>query len=198
MIPHRRRIPAWSLLPAMALSVAACGGPPDTAAASDANVPATSAASSDDASGTVATDPAAGSPATGALPLVEVFKSPSCGCCGGWVSHLEQAGFPVRVHEVEDLEPVRRQLGVPYGKGSCHTARVDGYIVEGHVPAGDIARLLAERPDARGLVLPGMPAGSPGMEMPDGYVQPYTVELAAHDGSTRAWSSHGPGQPAAR
>nr|WP_211368984.1 DUF411 domain-containing protein [Pseudoxanthomonas jiangsuensis] len=127
-----------------------------------------------------------------ALPLVEVYKSPACGCCGSWVTHLRQSGFPVEVHEVEDLEPVRKQFGVPYGKGSCHTARVDGYVVEGHVPAGDIRRLLAERPNARGLVLPGMPAGSPGMETPDGFVQRYTVELATHDGGTSPWATHGP------
>src|SRR5690606_9405060 len=111
---------------------------------------------------------------------------------------LEQAGFPVRVHAVEGLEPVRRQLGVPYGKGSCHTARVDGYTVQGHVPAGHSARPLADRPGARGPVRPGTPARPPGPGRPDRYVQPYTVELAAHDGSTRAWSSHGPGQPPAR
>lgn len=129
--------------------------------------------------------------ASSALPVVEVFKSPSCGCCGAWVEHMRQAGFPVAVHETDALEPVRRQLGVPSGKGSCHTATVDGYVIEGHVPAADIRRLLEERPDARGLVLPGMPAGSPGMEMPDGRVQPYTVERIEQDGTTQAWASHG-------
>lgn len=126
-----------------------------------------------------------------ALPPVEVFKSPACGCCGSWIDHLRQAGFPVQVHEVEDLEPVRKRLGVPYGKGSCHTARVDGYVIEGHVPAADIQRLLRERPDARGLVLPGMPAGSPGMETADGYVQPHAVERVADDGTTSVWSRYG-------
>ena len=127
--------------------------------------------------------------ATG-LPTVDVFKSPACGCCNAWVEHLRQAGFAVRVHETDVLEPVRRQLGVPYGKGSCHTATVDGYVIEGHVPAADIRRLLAERPNVRGLVLPGMPAGSPGMETPDGHVQAYTVERAEHDGSTQPWAVH--------
>jgi hypothetical protein len=96
------------------------------------------------------------------------------------------------VHETDDLEPLRRQLGVPYGKGSCHTAMVDGYVIEGHVPAADIQRLLAEHPNARGLALPGMPAGSPGMEVPDGHVQAYTVERIEHDGSTRPWAVHTP------
>jgi hypothetical protein len=80
---------------------------------------------------------------------------------------------------------------VPHGKGSCHTAEVGGYLVEGHVPAQDVKRLLAEKPDAKGLVLPGMPMGSPGMEMPDGTVQPYTVELVKPDGSTSAYAVHG-------
>ena len=78
------------------------------------------------------------------------------------------------------------------GEGSCHTAEIGGYFVEGHVPAEDIKRLLAEQPDAKGLVLPGMPAGSPGMEMPDGRTQPYTVELVARDGTTAAFAHHGP------
>jgi hypothetical protein len=116
-----------------------------------------------------------------------VHKSPTCGCCGLWVEHMQQAGFSVEVIETEDLAPVKERLGVPYGKGSCHTAEVDGYVIEGHVPAEDIRRLLAERPKARGLVLPGMPLGSPGMETPDGRVQPYTVELVADDGSTSAF-----------
>lgn len=125
-----------------------------------------------------------------ALPLVVVHKTPTCGCCGLWVDHVREAGFPVEVHDMDDLGPVKQRLGIPYGKGSCHTAEVDGYAIEGHVPAQDIKRLLAERPDARGLVLPGMPMGSPGMEMPDGRTQPYTVELVRPDGSTEAFASH--------
>ncbi|NLG60473.1 MAG: DUF411 domain-containing protein [Gammaproteobacteria bacterium] len=119
-----------------------------------------------------------------------VHKTPTCGCCGLWVDHVREAGFPVEVHDMDDLGPVKQRLGIPYGKGSCHTAEVDGYAIEGHVPAEDIKRLLAERPDARGLVLPGMPMGSPGMEMPDGRTQPYTVELVRPDGSTEAFASH--------
>lgn len=127
-----------------------------------------------------------------ALPLLVVTKTPSCGCCHLWVEHMRQAGFQVEIHDVEDMGPVKERVGVPYGKGSCHTAEVGGYFVEGHVPAADVKRLLAEKPDAKGLTLPGMPLGSPGMEMPDGRVQPYVVELVAKDGSTSPFASHGP------
>ncbi|HEY0505792.1 MAG TPA: DUF411 domain-containing protein [Lysobacter sp.] len=129
--------------------------------------------------------------APAALPRMVVTKSPSCGCCGAWVAHARDAGFEVEVRDVENPYPLKERLGVPYGKGSCHTAEVGGYFIEGHVPLGDVKRLLAERPDARGLVVPGMPAGSPGMETPDGHVQPYTVELVARDGSTTAFARHG-------
>lgn len=126
-----------------------------------------------------------------ALPLVLVHKSASCGCCGAWVEHMRSAGFSVEVRDSENLDPVKIRVGVPFGKGSCHTAEVGGYFVEGHVPAADIKRLLAEKPDARGLVVPGMPAGSPGMEMPDGRIQPYLVELVGRDGTTSAFARHG-------
>lgn len=124
------------------------------------------------------------------LPLAVVHKSPSCGCCGLWVDHLKSAGFPVQVQDSEDVVPVKHRLGVPSGKGSCHTAEIAGYFIEGHVPVGDIKRLLAEKPDAKGLVLPGMPAGSPGMESPDGSSQPFTVELVQADGTTVPYSAH--------
>lgn len=124
------------------------------------------------------------------LPIALVHKSPTCGCCGLWVDHLETAGFEVEVRDNEDVTPVKQRLGVPYGKGSCHTAEIGGYFIEGHVPAEDIKRLLAEKPDAKGLVLPGMPMGSPGMEGPEGTAQSYTVELVARDGTTHPYSRH--------
>jgi len=139
----------------------------------------------------VPSTPVAASVAAEQLPLVLVHKSASCGCCGAWVDHLREAGFTVRVNETEDLNPIKERLGVPYGKGSCHTAEVGGYMVEGHVPAGDIKRLLLERPQAKGLVLPGMPIGSPGMEVPDGTVEPYTVELVQPDGQVQPFAQHG-------
>ena len=124
------------------------------------------------------------------LPLVVVHKNASCGCCNGWVDHMRAAGFRVQVRNEDNLNPIKERVGVPVGKGSCHTAEVGGYFVEGHVPAADIKRMLAERPAAKGLVLPGMPIGSPGMESPDGRSQPYTVELVGSDGGTSAFSRH--------
>lgn len=129
-------------------------------------------------------------PIDATLPRMVVHKSASCGCCGSWVEHMRTAGFQVEVRDADNLNPVKERVGVPLGKGSCHTAEVGGYFVEGHVPAQDIKRLLAQQPDAKGLVLPGMPAGSPGMEMPDGTTQPYTVELVARDGSVTAFAGH--------
>ena len=139
----------------------------------------------------VAASPVARAASTGALPLVRVHKSASCGCCGLWVDHMRKHGFTVEVNETDDLEPIKKRLGVPLGKGSCHTAEVGRLVVEGHVPAGDVKRLLAMDGDARGLVLPGMPLGSPGMEMPDGRVQRYTVEKVNADGSTSPFATHG-------
>ena len=128
--------------------------------------------------------------ATVSLPLVVVHKSASCGCCGLWIEHMRKAGFQVEVRNSDNLNPVKERVGVPIGKGSCHTAEIGGYFVEGHVPVEDIKRLLAEKPDAKGLLLPGMPAGSPGMEMPDGTTEAYTVELVGRDGSTTAFAQH--------
>lgn len=131
-------------------------------------------------------------PASPTLARMVVHKSASCGCCSLWVDHMRNAGFEVEVRDSDNFHPVKERLGVPLGKGSCHTAEVDGYFIEGHIPAEDVKRLLAEKPDAKGLVLPGMPAGSPGMEMPDGRVQPYIVEMVGNDGGTQPYASHGP------
>jgi hypothetical protein len=126
-----------------------------------------------------------------ATPTVVVNKTPTCGCCGAWVKHLQGAGFAVQVHDIENLSPIKERVGVPFGMGSCHTAEVEGYFVEGHVPAGDIKRLLRERPQARGLTVPGMPAGSPGMEVPSGRVDRYDVLLVGKDGKTSVFATHG-------
>ena len=126
------------------------------------------------------------------LPGVTVHKSATCGCCKVWVDRLRGAGFQVEVRDVDNLNPVKQRVGIPYGMGSCHTAEVGGYFVEGHVPIEDIKRLLRERPDARGLTVPGMPVGSPGMESPSGEVQPYEVVLVGRDGSTSVFSRQGP------
>lgn len=127
----------------------------------------------------------------GSLPAMVVTKSASCGCCKLWMDHARNAGFAVEARDVDNINLIKAAVGVPYGKGSCHTAEVGGYFVEGHVPAVDIRRLLAEKPDAKGLVVPAMPLGSPGMETPDGRVQPYVVELVHHDGSTSVFARHG-------
>ena len=111
------------------------------------------------------------------LPLVTVSKDPSCGCCGAWVDHIEAAGFPVSVMETSDLGAVKQRLGVPTELASCHTAEVAGYVIEGHVPAPALRRLLSERPSATGLAVPGMPVGSPGMEVPGLARETYAVVL---------------------
>ena len=103
--------------------------------------------------------PAFGAPTN---PEVQVFKSPTCGCCGAWVEHLRAAGLGVKVTEVDDTSAARKRLGMPERYGSCHTATVGGYVLEGHVPAAEVKRLLATRPKAVGLAVPGMPPSSPG------------------------------------
>jgi hypothetical protein len=120
--------------------------------------------------------------------VVEVFKSPYCGCCGKWVEHLRQSGFEVKAHDVEDVPAVRQKLGMPDRLGSCHTAKIGGYVVEGHVPAADIQRLLKEKPKALGLSVPSMPPGSPGMESSKPI--PYQTLLVQSDGSTRVFAQH--------
>ena len=101
-----------------------------------------------------------------ALPKMVVTRDPNCGCCGNWVKHVKAAGFPVEVIEVADVAPLKLKLGVPDALASCHTAEIGGYVLEGHVPAQAIKRLLAERPKVIGLAVAGMPVGSPGMEVP--------------------------------
>lgn len=122
-----------------------------------------------------------------------VYKSPTCGCCEGWVAHMRQAGFTAAVHVVEDPGTVRRARGLPDALASCHTAVIGGYAIEGHVPATDVTRLLAERPEAVGLAVPGMPMGSPGMEAPGGRKQPFDTLLVLRGGQTRVWERHGRG-----
>lgn len=146
---------------ALALALAACTG-------------GEAAPAPDEVSRTTETD----------LPLVTVYKSPTCGCCSEWAGHMEAAGFPVETVDVADLAAVKAEHGIPARFGSCHTAVVDGYAVEGHVPAEDVKRLLAERPAAAGLAVPGMPVGSPGMETPGRTPDRYEVLLVQGDDAT--------------
>lgn len=126
-----------------------------------------------------------------AAPQLTVFKTPTCGCCGAWVAHMRAEGFAVAPVDMDQdaLWAVKARLGLPDGLSSCHTGLVDGYVVEGHVPASDVRRLLAERPDALGLAVPGMPVGSPGMEM-GAARDPYDTLLVLPDGSARVFASH--------
>lgn len=114
------------------------------------------------------------------LPRILVTKDPSCGCCAAWVDHMRAAGFPADVTEAP-VNPLKARLGVPRALASCHTAQVDGYVIEGHVPADAIKRLLAEKPQATGLAVPGMPVGSPGMETPG--MPPDTYDVVLFDPS---------------
>lgn len=123
------------------------------------------------------------------LPPMQVFKDPNCGCCGAWVQHLEQAGFTVQVTEVSDPAAARQRLGMPAKFGGCHTATVGGYVIEGHVPAAEIQRLLRERPTALGLAVPGMPVGSPGMEVGP-RVDPYEVLLVDRQGVAKVFARY--------
>ena len=121
-------------------------------------------------------------------PVLEVYKSPTCGCCGAWVDHMKENGYDVVVHEQQNLQSIKEKAGILPGQGSCHTAFIGDYVIEGHVPASDVDRLLAERPDAKGLTVPGMPVGSPGMEM-GGRVDAYDVLLFDEEG-TEVFSHH--------
>lgn len=119
---------------------------------------------------------------------VEVFKSPYCGCCEKWGEHLQQSGFKVNALNVNDVPAARKNLGMPDRFGSCHTAKIGGYVIEGHVPAADIRRLLKEKPKAIGLAVPSMPPGSPGMETAKPV--PYETLLVHTDGSATVFAKH--------
>ncbi len=122
-------------------------------------------------------------------PLVEVWRSPNCGCCGEWIKHLQKNGFRTKVHMTEDARLVGRGAGIPDRLASCHTAKVGGYALEGHVPAREIRRLLAGKPKAAGLTVPGMPQGSPGMEQGSA-ADSYEVLLVGRDGGTQVYQRY--------
>lgn len=159
------------------------------------------------AAGPAAGEAMAGGPEAGPAPIslvadagiepastpgaIKVYKTPTCGCCQGWVDHLRAEGFEVEVEDRADLSPIKAELGIGFALQSCHTALIDGYVVEGHVPASSIRSLLEERPDVVGISVPGMPVGSPGMEGPD--PDPYEVVAFRRDGTTGVRERYGPG-----
>lgn len=120
---------------------------------------------------------------------VVVYKDPNCGCCGKWAEHMRSAGFSVKQIATSNMDEVKREAGVPKALGSCHTAKVGGYVVEGHVPAADVRRLLSEKPKVSGIAAPGMPLGSPGMEGPYP-ADKYNVVSFAADGRTEVFAAH--------
>jgi hypothetical protein len=134
---------------------------------------------------------ASGQPVLAEALAIDVWKSPTCDCCAAWVKHLEANGFTVRVMDAAPgaLAAIKRQAGIGDKLASCHTGKIGGYVVEGHVPAPDIKRLLAEKPDAKALTVPGMPIGSPGMEQ-GAETEPYDVLLVKKDGSTETFAKH--------
>jgi hypothetical protein len=118
-----------------------------------------------------------------------VYKSASCGCCGKWVEHVQKHGFTVKVVNVDDVRAVKAKAGIPDKLASCHTSLVGGYVVEGHVPAADIKKLLAQKPKAKGIAVAGMPMGAPGMEHGD-HREPFETVLIKADGSTATFARH--------
>lgn len=136
--------------------------------------------------GSTATDGAA----LTASDVVKVFKTPTCGCCKGWVAHLEAEGFAVEVQDLDDLTAVKDRMGVPTELRSCHTAEIDGLAIEGHVPAETIREVLAERGDLAGIAVPGMPVGSPGMEVPGRAADAFQVVGYTANGERRVVAQH--------
>jgi hypothetical protein len=119
--------------------------------------------------------------------VITVYKTPTCGCCGLWVEHLKKNGFEVAAHDLRTTAPAHKKYGIPDELASCHTAVVDGYVVEGHIPADIVRKLLKERPPIAGIVVPGMPIGSPGMEGPN--PKPYDVLALAKDGTHSVYAT---------
>lgn len=178
--PVLRRL---ALVAAAALAPLACGGPD---AAPDAQTPLADAAAPTPAAATAADTGAALLATAAGAPQLTVFKSPTCGCCHAWVEHMRENGFSVAVVDTVDLAPVKARHGVGRHLESCHTAVVDGYVIEGHVPADLVAKLLTERPEVAGLAVPGMPVGSPGME--GAYKEAYDVLAFGKDGRTTVYA----------
>lgn len=175
---------------ALTILLAACTrGAPRESSESATTAAATPAAVQSDA--VTATASAAASASASIVPAgttITVYKSPTCGCCGKWEDHMRGAGFTVKSVPTNDLDAVKRTHAIPMNMQSCHTGLVNGYVVEGHVPAVDVARMLSEKPDIRGIAVPGMPAGSPGME--GAWRDAYDVVTLPKTGQSKVWSRH--------
>jgi hypothetical protein len=167
---------------ALTLLAVACGAPEASESAAAGAPPASVA------SGDVAPAAHSGHAAVADSTTVTVYKSPTCGCCNAWVDHMREAGFTVVTIDTNDVSGIKHQHGVTGDLGSCHTALVGGYVLEGHVPAADVKRLLAERPRVTGLAVPGMPMGSPGME--GMYSDKYDVVAFDRSGSRTVFASY--------
>lgn len=133
-------------------------------------------------------------PALAAESVLTVYRSVTCRCCGHWIEHMQSAGFEVQEIVPDDMAAIKATYGVPEALASCHTAIIDNYRIEGHVPAADVQRLLREQPDILGIAAPGMPIGSPGMEMGD-RIDPYTVVSFTADGETPTFAEHSQEHP---
>lgn len=191
MPPRPMRATGAGAATALASLLIACAAPsPDRVPPGAANGERASATASAavEASAVAAPDTVRPDASATARPTVTVYKSPTCGCCTKWVEHLQAYGFTVTSRDTDDMTTVKDANGVPDRLQSCHTALVGGYVIEGHVPAATIDRLLRERPRIAGLAVPGMPAGSPGMEV--GVTEAYDVIAYEAGGSTRVYESH--------
>lgn len=172
-----------ALCATLILALAACAGPSGEARTTEA-APGAVHASAAHAEGTAR---APGASAAASALLAVVYKTPTCGCCAKWVDHLKSAGYKVEIHDVQQVEPTKKEWGVPSALGSCHTAKIGGYVFEGHVPMDVIARVLREKPKVTGVAVPGMPMGSPGMEGP--YKDRYDIVAFDGAGNTSVYDS---------
>lgn len=178
------KIATLTLVLGAALFVVGCGAEGEAADGSPADSPSLTSMQE------MQTEAAAVSTAPADAPAVMVYKAPTCGCCEGWVEHLRENGWDVTVEDRADVDELKNLLGIPVELRSCHTAQVGDYLVEGHVPSSDIRRLVEESPRVAGLTAPGMPVGSPGMEVPGRAPDAYDVLAFDGDGRTQVFASH--------
>lgn len=182
-VPHQQSRPALRIWIACAsLVAAACATPP-------AEEPAAAPGASTHAAPAVPATPVSADAAGVTDTMMTVYKRADCGCCAKWVEHVEQHGFHVDARDVEDVWPIKEQLGVPERLGTCHTAVIGGYVVEGHVPADIILKMLRERPQIAGIAVAGMPIGSPGMEGDGSRRDRYEVIAIGRDGRTSVYAT---------